>query len=800
MNTDEHGFGEDGLALKAHTCDGPSSLYPCSVRVHPWLTSLLPPQFAACLALLCGFCSVVCAQLGKVQDSDTLTSSAKPEVGLLHQEYQQASPLGEGLFDANFCESQRRNIWPGLSPDGRKWDEWSPDGEPAMPYNGASDCRPFASDGVINDGVALGMAAFRRGEIRADTVNPDHAELVGPLSAYAHWLVRKRYRKALELEAELSLQYTGEYGYCVAFVGWERELSKARRRVTLEELAALGSQMPEFQSLAPMILDETLDDTSAEAIRVLYRIYVQSEMVGFFEDEMEDDAILNLHLSTAKKYVRELRKEGKCDIPMPYVCKNRPLVFVARPYHEFLCARGTTDLQSSSVLFLRRTFTVAELDAKKTEGWDPDWVDAAKKTKGSLSMWGNPSGQPTITSSAPSKLVGGVRWYRLTQNQYDRVEVVYAYRRATDENGVTEIYQTIFSPHFTKDDYGKDSAAKHELLDYAHGLYPFVVFKREQLGRGLVETRGVPEIESTSERMEKEQLDMLFNRAQLETLPPIGVPKLGGVDYRLGPGAQVPVKKSDEFKNILNFGPPPTLALELVKLLGWRRDHYFGRFNPEIPQPITSTKQEKMVGDFFSFWGEVFKHMFALTLQYNPQEIIRVTGQATAQLLGQMDPRGAMQDLDFDIAFDVMELDREYLVKKFAMIDENIVPGDVGGEIDRNALTHLKLQMVDSRIAAKVSQNRGAASQKIFDDVLAQTIRCQTGNEASYVENDPTASAKLQFLQQIVQNNPKLQEALEKDERVKETLENYAKNLQMSVDQEQNKQVGRIGVKQLREG
>lgn len=736
-----------------------------------------------------------------MQDSDKLIHSDEPNVDLVLQEYQQASPLGEGLFDANYCENVRRNLWPGQSPDGRKWDEWSPDGEPATPWNGSSDTRVPGVDSTINDAVALGMAAYRRAEIRADTVNPATAELVGPLSAYAHWLVRKRYRRALELEAELSLQYAGEYGWCVAYVGWERELSKRRFKVTLEELAGLAQQVPEFNGLAQMILDETLDDTTAQAIVALYKLYVTQEMAGkgFFEDELEDGQLLDLHLSTAKKYVRLLRTEGKCEIPMPYVCKNRPLVYVCRPYHEFLCARGTTDIQSSAMLFLRRTFTKAELDAKQQEDWDPVWIEAAKKTAGSLSMWGNPSGQPTSagTDIAPSKLVGGTRWYRLTQSQYDRVEVVYAFRRATDENGVTEIYQTIFSPHITKDESGRlDLCAKHELLDDAHGEYPFEVFKRENLGRGLTESRSVSEIGGTWQTEEKGQRDMLFNRAQLDTLPPLRVPKLGGVDYRVGPGAQVPISPSqrDSFGKLFETGAAPTLALEIIKLLGLQRDDYFGNFNLELPPAKIAAKQEKRTGDFFGFWGKIFLKMTALTVQYNPQEIVRVTG---SPLITKLDPRGVMEELDLGLAFDVMELDQDYLLKKITIVAKELLPLDVTGTIDRNALIMLVVRMLDSRLADKILMDKGAASQKVFEDVMAQTIKMAAGNEAQYADNDPTAPMKLQFLQQIVGNNPKYQQGLQGDERFKALLENYAKSLEMSVKQQENKQIGRIGVKPM---
>lgn len=734
-----------------------------------------------------------------MQDADKLITSAEPNVDLVLQEYQQASPLGEGLFDANYCENIRRNLWPGQAPDGRKWDEYSPDGEPATPWNGSSDTRVPGVDGTINDAVALGMAAFRRAEVRADTVNPDTGDLCGPLSAYAHWMVRKRYRRELELEAELSLQYEGEYGWCVAYVGWERELSKRRMKVTLEELAMLAQQVPEMAGLAQMILDPTLDDVSAQAIVALYKLYVVQEMAGkgFFEDELEDGKLLNLHLTTAKKYVRDLREHGKTEVPMPYVCKNRPLVHVCRPYHEFLCAKGTTDIQSASLLFLRRTFTKAELAAKKQEGWDETWIEAAQKTAGSLSMWGNPSGQPTVSVVEPSKNVGGTRWYRLTQSQYDRVEVVYAFRRATDENGVTEIYQTIFSPHITKGDDGTaDLCAKHELLDDAHGEYPFEVLKRENLGRGLTESRSVSEIGGTWQMEEKGQRDMLFNRAQLDTLPPLRVPKLGGVDYRVGPGAQVPINPNqrDSFGKLFETGAPPTLALEIIKLLGLQRDDYFGNFNLELPPAKTAAKQEKRAGDFFSFWGRIFLKMTALTVQYNPNEIVRVTG---SKAMTQLEPRAVMDELDLGLAFDVMELDQEYLLKKISIIAKDVLPLDVSGTIDRNALMTLIVRMLDSRLADKILMDKGAASQKVFEDVMAQTMKMAAGNEANYADNDPTAPMKLQFLQQIVTSNPKYQQQLQQDERFAALMENYGKSLQMSVMQQENKQVGRIGVKPM---
>jgi hypothetical protein len=68
------------------------------------------------------------------------------------------------------------------------------------------------------------------------------------------------------------------------------------------------------------------------------------------------------------------------------------------------------------------------------------------------------------------------------------------------------------------------------------------------------------------------------------------------------------------------------------------------------------------------------------------------------------------------------------------------------------------------------------------------------GNEANYVENDPSAPTKLQYLQDIMGKNPKAQQSMQSDPHFRALLENYMKNLQMSVSQQQNKQIGRTGV------
>jgi hypothetical protein len=227
------------------------------------------------------------------------------------------------------------------------------------------------------------------------------------------------------------------------------------------------------------------------------------------------------------------------------------------------------------------------------------------------------------------------------------------------------------------------------------------------------------------------------------------------------------------------------------------KDDYFGLPNAESNPAKVGAQQLLVVGDFYSFWSEVFLHLFALDLQYNPQQVARISGSPE---LAQMDPFDVFDAFSFGLSFDVQELNPDYLMQKLEAVHAQVLPADAGGVIDRAALTNLELRMLDPRLADKVIMDKGAAAQKVYRDVDTQVARMALGNEAEYTENDPSAQMKQQFLQQVIQGNPKYQNWLTKDPRFMELLQNYAKNLQMSIEQQQNKQVGRLGVKQIGAG
>jgi hypothetical protein len=52
----------------------------------------------------------------------------------------------------------------------------------------------------------------------------------------------------------------------------------------------------------------------------------------------------------------------------------------------------------------------------------------------------------------------------------------------------------------------------------------------------------------------------------------------------------------------------------------------------------------------------------------------------------------------------------------------------------------------------------------------------------------------MQYLQEIAGKSPKVQQSVQSDQMTQALFQNYQKNLQMSIMQQQNKQIGRTGV------
>jgi hypothetical protein len=203
----------------------------------------------------------------------------------------------------------------------------------------------------------------------------------------------------------------------------------------------------------------------------------------------------------------------------------------------------------------------------------------------------------------------------------------------------------------------------------------------------------------------------------------------------------------------------------------------------------TQMLQQALVNSWLLSWRSVFRQMFSLCCQYMPtEEIFRITGGQLPQNLSEIH-----NEFDINVRFDVMNLDKEYIAQKVDFLTK-IKQMDTGGVLNANRITEMLIQAIAPEMATELIMNQEQASQKMFKDVQSDIGMMLLGNEVLYQENDPAAQTKMQFTQQVMQNNPKAQAALQSDPNFQQLFQNYIKNLQMSVMQQQNAQIGRLGV------
>jgi hypothetical protein len=387
-------------------------------------------------------------------------------------------------------------------------------------------------------------------------------------------------------------------------------------------------------------------------------------------------------------------------------------------------------------------------------------------------------------------------WNMIRQNE-KLVEVIFCYYHALDPDNIPGVYMTVVHPSVCRDpqNSNKELYAEHGLIDAPKGLVPFITGQRENWSRCIVQSRGVPQVATTWQREVKVQRDALIDHTSLSITPPVLVPK-GAMGTKLifGPAKQNEITPGREpkFMEIPNNGAP--LALQLIETVNREMDEYFGRMGAEVPPQRIQMKQQMLVQPFLLMWSRAIQQMMMLAQTYMPDaEFSRATGAPPGWLDQNRNSFGAM---DVELHFDVRELDPDWVQKQFELMNQFVLPGDAGGVIDRTKLTQSQMRLFSPALAKDLITDKASASQQIFRQVKADIAMMYLGNEAEYVQMDPTAQTKLQFAKQIIASNPNYQQALAaKGGRFAELMEKYAQNLQFSLTEQQNKTVGAIGVK-----
>lgn len=683
----------------------------------------------------------------------------KPNVGYLSSEYRRSIEDGDFSSSIERVDDIRFARWEGQSEDGKKHSELRPEGDPAFPFEGASDVRCRLIDRTINDIVSMLMTTFDRCQVKINGTEFNDYESASTSNILMGWLLQK-FRPEIRREAELLAQYTHTYGWSAINIVWEQEQSVRLQRIRMDEIVMLVQQITQsdpnnpLKDLPDAIMDPEKEDYATQLIAMNMPM---------------------LKPKRIKKALKALRQDGEAFIPEPYISKNYPCFVALKPYDEIAFPPETIDIQNARVIFRRLFMSEVELRSKAAqEDWNKDFIEEAINTAGSQHNLYDPNLNPV------ADMMGNY-----VERSENLIEIVYAYNRAVDEDGAVGIYQTIFCPNA-----GDGVYAKHELTGYAHNKYPFVVYARERIRRAIYESRGIPQVAMTDQEEIKAQHDAFRDRTALTTMPPVLMRKRNMGVNKIAPGVHVPVTTVDEMRFMDPPRGDPNGAFMLIQTVEQNHSSYFGQYHPNIPLPKTQTAQQFMVNNWLDVWSEAFAMSFSMMLQYmSPEEVEGITGKSIPQNLSRISNM-----YDFQVKYDVRELDTAFVIEKLKAITQFVLPLDNAGVIDRTKLVKAAVEAIDPDKAKDLIINTGTASQMLYKNVQTDIGMMMLGNEAQYVENDPTAESKLQYLQDIMGKNPKAQQTMQGDPHFRALLDNYVKNLQMSVMQQQNKQIGRTGV------
>lgn len=693
--------------------------------------------------------------LARDSRKDKLTfASDVPDLVHLRSELERSLYNGGNVARLNSNDDIRLARWQGQSDDGKKYSHMMDEGESVFPFEGASDVRCRLVDQTINELVVLLVSSWQLARLRVSGNNYDNASTAGAIQTLANWVVSNRMKAELTKEVELWAQYALQFGWSVTHIGWERKLGIRNAVVTVADIENQAMNGNEIASeLLQNYQSNGVTDYNKQLFRSLYAVS---------DNEVE-------------RVLDELIRSGTSTFREQYDVYSQPVVAALKPFDEIAFPPETLDLQDARAIFRRTFMTEVEMrELIETAGWDPAFVEEAANCAGKSSWYADPNLVPTTTNVTN------------TIHRADNlVEIVYAYTRQIGPDGIPSIYYTVFCPQVSEDLY-----AKHELLDYAHGQYPFVELRREHIRRSIIESRGIPELAYTDQMEIKAQHDSIRDRTAFETLPPIKVKKRLGTQNIIQPGGLLPVTTPDDYTFLSPPQGNPALAFNLIDRVEARNAAYFGLYHAAIPPVKTQTTQQFLVNNWLNAWSKVFKQIVSLTLQYmDGAQIERVAGTPIV-----ISPNDICNAYDFNVSYNVRELDTDYVMEKLKAISTFVVPMDSGGVIDRNKLTARFVEAISPEAAKDIVLDQASASQRMYEQVQNDIAKMMAGMEPQYVENDPAAKSKLQFAQDVMQKNPKAQQAAQGDQQFQALLQNYFKNLQMSVSQQENKTIGRIGV------
>lgn len=656
-------------------------------------------------------------------------------------------------FDSRNC------VWANQSDDGRKWEAHRGEDQ-VFPWPGASDARVPLIDLYVNKDVALINVLTARMPLQVRPTESNDTKFATTATSFLRWMIYEQMSE-WRTEHRLLANYLFERGTAVMRTIWDKRTQLGYEEIDLEQI--ITRIMGELQG------NPQADQRLRELPQMLMNPAFDEETAKIAADFYPD-----VKPAVLKRAVADLRTKGSAKFPRPYLVMNRPRVRAYALHDDFFMGPESTSMEDARSCYVREILSESRLrDRTATHDWKEAWVEEMIETqRGKFSNLDE-------YQNGRSRILG-TNWL---QSYTKMFEVIHAYRRLTDENGVPSIFYTCFNPNLPEE------WAYHDLLNYDHGEMPFTLIEREKRSRLPEDARGYGEVGDTWQRQIKAEWDGRIDRASIATLPPSHYPD-GMAPDKWGPGVQIPTMSPDRY----GFFQPPAYdpgSKEVEASVREFSDEYFGRStNPEKASENQVNKQ-----DLADTWMEgekkIVSQVFGLCQQFMPEQFyFAVTKSQKSRTIHAT--RDEIQGkFSVGISMDVTNLDAEKAKEKLGNL-EMLLTMDVNGRIDRDEALTVAFELLDPNLGERLIKPGEEASQAEVDDEQSVFVKLMAGIPVN-IKPGQAYQLRLQVLTQMLQQNKRAQQLYATDPQVKEAFEARGKQLQLQLQQRQNAVQGRGG-------
>ena len=673
-------------------------------------------------------------------DTELQEYSNEPDVDALKVDLERCrATLSYYVDRAEIARDIRMSVWVGKNDLAQKT------GADSFPWENASDLSANVINPLIDGDIAILKSSLNKGNLVAAPTEAGDIASSKVVTEFMRW--RMSTMDELPREAGVAANYLLEQGICIIGTYFCREVKRVFKPLTLEQLP-------------PELVIAIRDPDAKEGVSDLFR-----------------DSFPKLSKKRINKMIRELIKEGATEIPTEKVTKSRPGIRAYELGRDIIVDSNILDLQSARAIYCVHYYTPEQLKEKViTEGWDEDFVEEViENTTGDFHhsyTQGYAQTIGTYTSEAAHSYDGLVR-------------LISAYRKEIDEDGVPVCTMTIFSE-------SSDSYAKKYVMDVDDGNYPFTAISRETISRRLLDSRGYPEILRDYEIAVKTCMDQRRDSASLSTNPAVEY-LIGRKPASLGPGAQIPVRRRGEV-GFMEIPPQSPASMEVEMQLRSLAAKMTGRPTSQDDAVDANVIRQSMINNWLHGWSQILKKVYALDREYNSEVWFRVSNNPQGMQII-FDETASMYD--FSLTFNSMNNDEEKVIEKLETVGKIMAQYDRQGQARYDVFLRTFLDAIDPNLAGQLIMPAQEATTKEIIETSNDIAKISSGQ----VVNAPqgaNAQLRLQVLQQYMQGTEQVpaddvQQRLQEDERFRQRMETYQKQLSFQIQQQQNAQIGMMG-------